>query len=75
MSETTGWKRKRGINDSLHYKHIDYVETIVKGSWGDYYYYYDSPGGQRERRSFDLLRDAIASVKETHRHAEALNDE
>jgi len=53
------------MNGDRHFRNERYSEAITKCRTS-YYYYYDSPGGQRSRYSFDRLRDAIASLEEQH---------
>lgn len=59
-----GWKGKwehtqHGYNRV--YRHKDSDILIFKGK-KSFWYYRDSPGGQRSHVSFDFLRDAINSL-------------
>ena len=66
MSRYKGWRCVSvSMNGDRHFRNERYSEAITKCRTS-YYYYYDSPGGQRSRYSFDRLRDAIASLEEQH---------
>jgi hypothetical protein len=69
MSRYKGWKLGLEFNCIITgdqkwvYRHPDYKTCI--GHYGrSYWWYRDTPGGQRSRVMHDRLRDAIAAVHE-----------
>lgn len=62
------WRGKtERIYGELHrvYRKDGYAVPIIKAK-GAFWYYYDSPGGQRSRIAFNLLRDTIDDLEATH---------
>jgi hypothetical protein len=66
MSRYKGWREIWTSKGILVFRNPKHRETITKSYIGTYYYYYDSPGGQRSRYSLERLRDAIADVEASH---------